>query len=129
VAAHARDLGRVREQAKQAEGAYQVARQAADRAADRERDARHQQQQYQAHQEANPDLVDRRRELLRVQAWRSVPTLKRPLTSWRGCGRAAAGGHCHNPQQQQIHDLLEEVVVHELPGQQQPQVQRADQRL
>jgi conjugative relaxase-like TrwC/TraI family protein len=64
------DLGRVREQAKQAEEAYQVARQAADRAADRERQARQEQQQYQAHQEANPDLVDRRRELLRVQAWR-----------------------------------------------------------
>jgi conjugative relaxase-like TrwC/TraI family protein len=66
------DLGRVREQAKQADEAYQVARQAADRAADRERAARHQQQQqqYQAHQEANPDLRERRRELLRVQAWR-----------------------------------------------------------
>jgi conjugative relaxase-like TrwC/TraI family protein len=64
------DLGRVREQAKQAEAAYQVARQAADRATDRERDARQQQQHYQAHQEANPDLADRRRELLRVQAWR-----------------------------------------------------------
>jgi hypothetical protein len=64
------DLVRAREQAKQAEAAYQVARQAADRATDRERHARHQQQQYQAHQEANPDLVERRRELLRVQAWR-----------------------------------------------------------
>ncbi|HZD02544.1 MAG TPA: hypothetical protein VFA46_20865 [Actinomycetes bacterium] len=63
------DLGRVREQATQAEAAYQVARQAADRAADRARAARHQ-QQYQAHQEANPDLADRRRELWRVQAWR-----------------------------------------------------------
>jgi hypothetical protein len=60
------DLARVREQARQAEEAYQVARQAADR----ERAARYQQQQYQAHQEANPDLVDRRRELLGVQAWR-----------------------------------------------------------
>jgi len=64
------DLGRAREQAKQAEAAYQVARQAADRAADRQRDARHRQQQYQAHQEANPDLAEQRRELLRVQAWR-----------------------------------------------------------
>jgi hypothetical protein len=64
------DLGRVREQAKQAEEAYQVARQAADRAADRERDARHRQQHYQAHQEASPDLAEQRRELLRVQAWR-----------------------------------------------------------
>jgi conjugative relaxase-like TrwC/TraI family protein len=64
------DLGRAREQAKQAEEAHQVARQAADRAADRERAARHQQQQYQAHEEANPDLADRRRELLRVQARR-----------------------------------------------------------
>jgi hypothetical protein len=64
------DLGRARERAKQAEGAYQVAQQQADRAADRERVARHQQQQYQAHQEAHPDLVERRRELLRVRAWR-----------------------------------------------------------
>ncbi|HZC99736.1 MAG TPA: AAA family ATPase, partial [Actinomycetes bacterium] len=64
------DLARAREQAKQAEQVYQVARQAADRAADHERDARHQQQQYQAHQEANPDLVEHRRELWRVQAWR-----------------------------------------------------------
>jgi hypothetical protein len=64
------DLGRVREQAKQAEEAHQIARQAAYRAADRERAARHQQQQYQAYQEANPDLADRRGELLRVQAWR-----------------------------------------------------------
>jgi AAA domain len=39
-------------------------------AADRERDARQQQQQYQAHREANPDLEECRRELLRVQAWR-----------------------------------------------------------
>jgi hypothetical protein len=64
------DLGRVREQAKQAEQAEQVARQAADRAADRERDARHQQQQYQAHQEANPEVREQHRELLRVQTWR-----------------------------------------------------------
>jgi hypothetical protein len=64
------DLARAREQAKQAEEAYQVARQAADRAADRDRDARHQQQQYQAHQEANPDVRERHGELLRVQGWR-----------------------------------------------------------
>jgi conjugative relaxase-like TrwC/TraI family protein len=64
------DLARAREQAKQAEAAYQVARQAADRAADRERATRHQQQQYQAHQEANLDVRERRRELLRVQVWR-----------------------------------------------------------
>jgi hypothetical protein len=63
------DLARAREQAKQAEAVYQVARQAADRASDRERHARHQ-QHYQAHQEANPDLAERRRELWRVQAWR-----------------------------------------------------------
>jgi hypothetical protein len=59
------DLARAREQAKQAEAVYQVARQAADRASDRERHARHQ-QHYQAHQEANPDLAERRRELWRV---------------------------------------------------------------
>jgi conjugative relaxase-like TrwC/TraI family protein len=64
------DLVRAREQARQAEQAEQVARQAADRAADRERHARQEQQQYQAHREANPDVVERRRELLRVQAWR-----------------------------------------------------------
>jgi AAA domain/UvrD-like helicase C-terminal domain len=64
------DLARARQQYEQAEQAYQVARQAADRAADRERDACHQQQRYQAHQEANPDLVERRCELLGVQAWR-----------------------------------------------------------
>jgi hypothetical protein len=33
-------------------------------------DARHHQQQYQAHQEANPDLAGRRRELLHERAWR-----------------------------------------------------------
>jgi len=65
------DLARAREQAKQAEEAYQVAQQAADRAADRERHARQAQQHHQAHQEAHPDLLDRRRELLRVQAWRN----------------------------------------------------------
>jgi len=64
------DLARAREQADLAAQAELVARQAADRAADRERDARQQQQQYQAHREANPDLEERRRELLRVQAWR-----------------------------------------------------------
>jgi hypothetical protein len=64
------DLAHAREQAKQAEEAYQVARQAADRATDRERAARQAQQQHQAHREANPDLLDRRRELLRLQAWR-----------------------------------------------------------
>jgi conjugative relaxase-like TrwC/TraI family protein len=64
------DLARAREQVNLAAQAEQVARQAADRAADRERRARLEQQQYQAHQEANPDLVDRRRELWRVQAWR-----------------------------------------------------------
>jgi hypothetical protein len=64
------DLGRVREQAKQAEEAYQFARQQADRAADRERAARHRHQQFEAHREANPDLVERRRELWRVQVWR-----------------------------------------------------------
>ena len=65
------DLARAREQAKQAEEAYQVAQQAADRAADRERHARQAQQHHQAHQEAHPDLLDRRRELLHVQAWRN----------------------------------------------------------
>jgi conjugative relaxase-like TrwC/TraI family protein len=60
------DLGRAREQYEQAEEAYQVARQAADR----ERAARQAQQQHEAHREANPDLLDRQRELLRVQAWR-----------------------------------------------------------
>jgi conjugative relaxase-like TrwC/TraI family protein len=64
------DLAHAREQAKQTEEAYQVARQAADRAADCERQARQAEQQHQAHREANPDLLDRRRELLRVQAWR-----------------------------------------------------------
>jgi AAA domain/UvrD-like helicase C-terminal domain len=64
------DLARARQQYEQADQAYQVARQAADRAAARERDACHQQQHYQAHQEANPDLDEQRRELLRVQAWR-----------------------------------------------------------
>jgi hypothetical protein len=64
------DLGRVRKQARQAEAAYQVARQATDRAADRERAARHHQQQYQAHQEANPEMREQHRELLGVQAWR-----------------------------------------------------------
>ncbi len=64
------DFAMARQQSKQAEEAYQVARQAADRAADRERQARQAQQQHQAHQEANPDLVDRRWELLRVQGWR-----------------------------------------------------------
>jgi hypothetical protein len=67
---HRGGLSHAREQAKQAEAAYQVARQAADRAADRERHARHQQQQYQAHQEDNPDVREQHRELLRVQAWR-----------------------------------------------------------
>jgi conjugative relaxase-like TrwC/TraI family protein len=65
------DLGRVREQYEQAEEAYQVARQQADRAADRERQARQAHQQHQAHQEANPDLLARQRELLRVQGWRN----------------------------------------------------------
>jgi conjugative relaxase-like TrwC/TraI family protein len=64
------DLARAREQYEQAEEAYQVARQQADRAADRELKARQAQQQHQAHQEANPDLLARQRELLRVQAWR-----------------------------------------------------------
>jgi hypothetical protein len=64
------DLARAREQVNLAAQAEQVARQTADRAADRERRARLEQQHYQAHQEANPDLVDRRRELWRVQAWR-----------------------------------------------------------
>jgi hypothetical protein len=64
-------LGRVREQAEQAEEAYQVARQQADRAADRERQARQALQQHEAHQEANPDLLARQRELLRVQGWRN----------------------------------------------------------
>ncbi len=64
------DLGRAREQYEHAEEAYQVARQQADRAADRERQARQAQQQHEAHQEANPDLLARQRELLRVQGWR-----------------------------------------------------------
>ncbi len=64
------DLARAREQAEQAEQACQVARQQADRAADRERHARHAQQQHEAHREANPDLLARQRELLRVQGWR-----------------------------------------------------------
>jgi hypothetical protein len=86
------DLGRVREQATQAEAADQVARQAADRAADRERAARHQQQQYQAYQEANPDLADRRRELLGVQAWRPRRRPRGRAAAARvvaGAGRAA----------------------------------------
>jgi hypothetical protein len=61
----------VREQYEQAEEAYQVARQQVDRAADRERQARQAQQQHEAHQEANPDLLVRQRELLRVQGWRN----------------------------------------------------------
>ncbi len=63
------DLGRVREQYEQAEEAHQVARQQADHAADRERQARQAQQQHEAHQEANPDLLARQRELMRVQGW------------------------------------------------------------
>jgi hypothetical protein len=43
----------------------------ADRAADRERAARQAQQQHEAHQEANPNLLARQRELLRVQGWRN----------------------------------------------------------
>jgi hypothetical protein len=64
------DLARAREQARHAEEAKKFARQAAGRAADRERHARQAQQQHHAHREANPDLDQRRRELLRVQAWR-----------------------------------------------------------
>ncbi len=63
------DLGRARGQAKQAEAAYQVARQQADRAADRERVARHQQQQYHAHREANPELAAEYRAVMREEAW------------------------------------------------------------
>jgi hypothetical protein len=64
------DLARARDQARQAEQAYQVAQQAADRAADRERQARQLQQQHEAHREAHPDLDERRRELWGEQAWR-----------------------------------------------------------
>jgi hypothetical protein len=71
------DLARARAQSKQTEEAYQVARQAADR----ERQARQAQQQHQAHREANPDLADRRRELLGVQAWRATRSPRpRPQT-------------------------------------------------
>jgi hypothetical protein len=60
------DLARPRRQFEQAEQAEQVARQAADR----ERHARQEQQRYQAHQEANSEVREQHRELLRVQAWR-----------------------------------------------------------
>jgi conjugative relaxase-like TrwC/TraI family protein len=63
------DLGRAREQAKQAEAAYQVARQQADRAADRERHLRHAQQHYHAHREANPDLAAEYQAVMREEAW------------------------------------------------------------
>ena len=63
------DLARAREQAKQAEEAYLVARQAADRAADHERDLRRQQQQYHAHREAHPDLAAEHRAVMREEAW------------------------------------------------------------
>jgi conjugative relaxase-like TrwC/TraI family protein len=65
------DLARAREQSKQAEAAYRVARQAADRAADRERAARQAQQQHQAHREANPDLVAEYRAVVREDKWRT----------------------------------------------------------
>jgi conjugative relaxase-like TrwC/TraI family protein len=64
------DLARAREQAKQVDEAYQVARQAADRAADRERAARHEQQRHQAHREANPELVAEYHAVVREDKWR-----------------------------------------------------------
>jgi hypothetical protein len=81
------DLGRAREQAKQAEEAYQVARQQADRAADRELKARQAQQQHEAHQEANPDLLAEYRAIGREGGWRTraearAVELERP--GWAG---------------------------------------------